>query len=64
MELSSVVGAYQTSLQTSGQPPGKWARFGEIFSSFWWIIVLLLVFVWYMYSFANNASRGRKMYGG
>jgi flagellar biogenesis protein FliO len=67
MEPSSVTSAYQYPLQhpnplTSGN--NKVSMFFEVFSMFWWIIALLVVFVWYMYSFARNVTKVRKMQGG
>ena len=67
MELSSVTSAYQSPLQqpnplTSGN--NKFSMFFEVFSMFWWIIALLVVFVWYMYSFTRNVAKIRKMHGG
>jgi hypothetical protein len=57
MELTPVVSAYQS-------PVLNWTRFGEVFSMFSWFIVLILLFVWYMYSLVRNMSRTRKMRGG
>jgi len=61
MELSSVTGAYQSPLSYGSN---KLSAFFDVFSMFWWIIVLLVVFVWYMYSLARNGTRARKMHGG
>jgi len=67
MELSSVTSAYQSPHQQSNPLTSenhKLSAFFEVFSMFWWIIALLVMFVWYMYSFARNVTKVRKMQGG
>jgi hypothetical protein len=69
MELSSVMDAYQSPLQEPSSKAqssyhNKISAFLEVFSMFWWIIAILFVFVWYMYSFSRNVARVRKMRGG
>ena len=67
MELSPVTSAYQSPHQQSNPLTSenhKLSAFFEVFSMFWWIIALLVMFVWYMYSFARNVTNVRKMHGG